>query len=235
MRSFVALLIFFISWSSQSQRISNIDFDEIESAIKDSTSGFYYPELIKRLIGLDTTLTLEDYKHLYYGSVFQANYHPYGSSNAKKSFTDAFRAGEYKKAIEKGEIVMNENPVDPELLVKMSISYLETGDDDLKRIYAILYYSFLEVIYKSGDGKYVESAYVVVSVDHEYLIVADLGLKVTQQALISDCDRLTISKKGQKRKKGQKKIKELYFNVRMPLLSLSKSYKDADLPDPDDE
>ena len=42
------------------------------------------------------------------------------------------------------------------------------------------------------------------------------------------------SKRDQKKIKGRKKIKELYFNVRLPLMSLSKSFKDADLPDPDE-
>ena len=231
----IFLALFLINGIVSSQIISNVDFGKTKKEIRDSLSEFYYPNLLERLRVGDTTLEYQDYFHLYYGSVFQPDYHPYGTSNAKKEFLDAFDDGKFQKAYEKGVFVLEENPVDLELLVKMSISCLEIDEDDKKRIFAIQYFSFLEVIYKSGDGKYVESAYVVVSVDHEYLIAADLGLRVVQQALIQDCDWLKFSKRGQPKIKGRKKIKHLYFNVRMPLLSLSNSFKDIDLPEPDEE
>ncbi|MBL7899139.1 MAG: DUF4919 domain-containing protein, partial [Crocinitomicaceae bacterium] len=109
-----------------------------------------------------------------------------------------------------------------------------TGDTLMAKIYGKKYFGFLDVIYASGDGKSLETAYVVISVDDEYRIVGDLGLYVKQQVLINDCDLLIFEKKGQ-RKVRKKKIKELYFNVQMPLLSFSNSFKDADLPDPDPE
>lgn len=217
------------------QWISNVNFDAVKSEIRDSSSANFYPLLLEKARNLDTTLSDNQYHLLYYGSVFQSTYHPYGTSNLKKEFLDFFAEGKYAEAIDVGYDALDENPVDPEVLVKMSISCLETGNDDLKRIFAIHYFSYLDVIYASGNGLDVSTAYVVISVDHEYLIAADLGLRVVQQALISDCDLLTFSKKGQKKLKGRKKIKYLYFNVRMPLMSLSSSFKDADLPDPDDE
>ncbi len=231
---FSLVLLFFIG-NSYTQITAKINFDEIKNQIEDSTSIFYYPSLKSKLIDKDSTLNHKDYKYLYYGLVFQDYYHPYGSGNAKKEFLDFVKVGKYEKALEKGEVVLNENPVDLEVLLWMSISSLEVGDKKNKRAYAIQYFSFLDVIYSSGDGKSLESAFVVVSVDHEYLITADLGLTVVHQALIQDCDLLFFNKRKQKKVKGQKKIKELYFNVRMPLLSLSNSFKDADLPDPDQE
>lgn len=230
---FIGILIPMVSYS---QDISSVDFHDVFEEINDTASAYYYPVLVNRLINKDTTLTPKDYHYLYYGNVFQMYYHPYGSSNAKKEFVDAFSEQDYEKAIRKGELVLQENPVDLEVMLKMSISCLKLDKNDLKRYYARQYYSFLDVIYKSGDGKEMESAYVVISVDHEYDIISDLGLKsVVHQELINDCDLLIISKKNQPKIKGQKKIKRLFFNVRMPLLSLSNTYKDADLPDPDED
>lgn len=220
---------------SNAQIISKVNFDQVKKNITDTSSTFYFPKLRERMAEHDSTFTHQEYHHLYYGTVFQEYYYPYGTSHAKKNFLKAYEAGEYEDAIEKGKIALSQNPVDLEVLLKISISCLKVDRQDEKRYYAKLYYSFLDVIYYSGDGKYVESAYVVISVDHEYYIAGDLGLRVVQQQLISDCDLLTFSKKHQKKIKGRKKIKELYFNVRMPLMSLSKSFKDADLPDPDDD
>src|SRR5690606_10271926 len=95
-------------------------------------------------------------------------------------------------------------------------------------IYAHHYYGFLQTILSSGDGQTASTAFVVISVDDEYRVVGNLGLKVTEQELINDCDLLTFSKKNQPRKN---RIKQLYFNVRMPLLHYSSSYKNADLPE----
>lgn len=220
---------------SQAQIISKVDFDEIKKVATDSTSQFYYPTLVERMASNDTTFTHQEYHHLYYGAVFEELYYPYGSSNSKKKFLDAYKSLKYTEALSLGEAALKENPVDLEVLLKMSICCLKTNQDDQKRYYAKQYYSFLDVIYYSGTGKGLESAFVVISVDHEYYIAGDLGLRVLGQQLITDCDLLTFSKRDQKKIKGRKKIKQMFFNVRMPLLSLSKAFKDADLPDPDDE
>ncbi|MBD3638993.1 MAG: DUF4919 domain-containing protein [Crocinitomicaceae bacterium] len=224
----------FAFFSGKAQIISGVNFDEIRENISDTSSSYYYPKLRERVLQKDTSLTHQEFYHLYYGTVFQKYYYPYGTSNAKKDFLVAYEKHDYEKALKKGDTALMQNPVDLEILLKMSISCLKLERNEEKRYYGKLYYSLLDVIYYSGDGKYAESAYVVISVDHEYHIAGDLGLRVTNQQLISDCDLLTFSKKDQARIKGRKKIKELYFNVRMPLMSLSNSFKDADLPDPDD-
>lgn len=233
MKIFMLLGFLLYGLIGSAQIISKVNFDEIKETVTDSTSKFYYANLKQRLVAKDTTFTHQEYHLLYYGAVFQDKYYPYGSSNYKKDFLDSFTAQDYKKAIELGETALRENPVDLEVLLKMSISCLKIDDQTRKRYYAKQYYSFLDVIYYSGSGKGLESAFVVISVDHEYYIAGDLGLRVIQQQLITDCDLLTFSKKDQKKIKGKKKIKQLFFNVRMPLMSLSKTFKDADLPDPD--
>jgi hypothetical protein len=233
------LLIIFLSISTcisgLTQYISNVDFSQVKLAIEDSSSSLYYPNLLSRLSEKDSTLNEVDFHHLYYGEVFQSNYHPYGTTNAKRIFLELYSDQDYEKALKQGEVVLDENPVDLETLLKMSICCLKLEFQEDKRYYARIYYSFLDVIYKSGKGTNAEVAFVVTSVDHEYYIAGDLGLSVVYQQLIADCDLLSFSKKGQKKIKGKKKIKELFFNVRMPLMSLSNTYKDADLPEPDDD
>lgn len=228
---FLLLPILLVSKVASSQHVSQVDFNEIKKNSLDSTSVFYYPSLLKKLKSKDSSLTHQEYHYLYYGRVFQPKYNPYGTSNEKKVFLDLVKSEKYKEAIKKGEQLFQLDPVDLEVLLRMSICYLKMDDKSSKIWFATQYFSFLDVIYQSGDGKETRSAFVVTSVDHEYMILSDLGLNPVKQVLVDDCDLLFFKKSQQPKIKGRKKIKQLYFNVRMPLLSLSKSYKDVDLPE----
>jgi len=201
---------------SYSQNISNVNFDEIKLKIKDSTSSTYYPKLIKRFIEFDKTLTNDDYKLIYYGNVYQSYYSPYGDSDNQDKFMELYKSEKYTEAIPLGEKVIQENAVNPKILFKLLVCHYTTGDTVTAKKYAKLYWGLLNRIYESGDGNGINSAYVVISVDDEYEILADLSLSMTKQALVGVTDVLTISKKGQKPPKGQKKITKLYFNVSKP-------------------
>lgn len=228
------LLFVGVATSAQAQHVARVDFTDIKNRIQDASSQHYYPILAQRFIKQDSTLNFDDYRHLYYGRVFISDYRPYGNSNEKKSFLDLVKAGKYDQAIKQGEKLFYHDPVDLEVLLQMSICFLKTGQKEKKIWFARQYFSFLDVIYASGDGKGIRSAYVVTSVDHEYMILNDLGLNPIKQVLIDDCDLLFFKRRQQVKIKGKKKIKQLYFNVRMPLMTLSKSYQDADLPDEED-
>ncbi|MDA7803996.1 DUF4919 domain-containing protein [Crocinitomix sp.] len=229
----IVLFILVQTSYSNAQQLSNVDFDQISVTIVDSNSTFYYPKLIDRLLRLDTSLSHQACKHLYYGSVFQDTYHPYGASAKQKEFDKVYAANKSLNDIEKiGLDLLKENPVNLAVLLKMTFLYSREGKKEQATAFAKLYVSFLEVIYASGRGDTCENGFVVISVDDEYLITGDLGLKVVHQDLIGSCDLLTFSKRGQKL---GNRIKTLYFNVRMPLTYLSKSFNTPDLPEAEPE
>lgn len=215
MKKNILLPFLFLSLLAFSQKVSNIDFDQIKEHVEDSSSEFYYSALRERLLNLDTTLTYTHYKHLYYGNVFTNTYSPYGKSDNDKEFTEEYNNGNFDDAKVLGKKILEENPIDLRKIYQMMICHHNLQEIDTAKLYARQYYSFLNVIYNSGTGKDVKDAYVVIKVNDEYQIVNDLGLTSTGQALLSDgpTDKLTISTKGQKKVKGQKKIKALYFNV----------------------
>ena len=231
MRKFYLILFLLQVVSLHSQQLSRIDFDQIKNAIADENSKFYYPQLIGRLIDQDTSLTSEDFKHLYYGNVYQTYYYPYGSTDLERTFEDAYlQNNHFDKIEELGLAVLNENPINLNVMLRLIFLYNHTKAVEKATRIATIYVGFLEVIYASGTGRSCEDSFVVISVDDEYAIASDLGLKVVKQALIGSCDRLFFSKKGQQRKN---RIKTLYFNVKMPLTYLSKSYINSDVPVPD--
>lgn len=226
-------LFFLVSFWGKAQVIGNVDFDSIKESISQKSSEFYYPHLVERVLNLDTNLTATEFKYLYYGNVFQDYYYPYGATVKQKKFEDTYKnATQFKEIEAEGLAVFQENPVNLDVILKMIFLYNHEKEVEKATVFAKIYVSFLEVIYASGTGMDCESGFVVISVDDEYRITGDLGLTVVQQDLIGACDRLTFAKKGQKRKN---RIKGLYFNVRMPLTYLSKSFNQSDLPAPDSE
>ncbi len=210
---------------SGAQKISNVDFTTIKKLSEDSLSTLFYHSLVKRFAESDTTLNYIDSNVIYYASAFARTYNPYGSSDEEKIFFDFYKQQKYTEAIPHGEAALKENPVNLKLLFRMLVCHHQLGDKENAKKYARMYFPLLNVIYQSGDGRSIETAFVVISVADEYEILSDLQLSITKQALVGETDVLTIDKKGQKPKKGEEKIKELYFNVSIPFEHLSKSFE----------
>lgn len=230
MRSGLTLCLLSIVFTSKGQRISNIDYDEIKSNIQDSTSVYYYPTLSNRFNSGDTTLTIEQKQHFYYGYVFDSAYSPYGKSASQLAFEQAYREGDFKKAFDIGKTALDSIPTDVELTFAMLVCASELEKESAIERYRARYFALLDAIFSSGDGTTIETAFVVNRVSDEYEILDVLGLKRTEQALLSSgtnfIDMMKISKKGQP--KGQKKIKEVYFNITKCFEALSKMLREEE-------
>ena len=219
----LTLALLLISIWGYGQTISNVNFDIIKENIQDPTSQYYYPILTNRLIENDTTLTYDDFKHLYYGNIYTDNYRPYTVSNLEEEFNNVYVQKRFSEALEIGKKVLRENPINLNLTFSMLVCYYESGKKDTAKIFADKYFSLLNVIYQSGDGKSISTAFVVININDEYQVLSDLELNIKGQALLNGpTDKLIIDKKGQKRVKGQKKIKELYFNISKPIEHMKK-------------
>lgn len=206
------------------QKISNVNFDFIKTKVTDSTSTLFYPLLVERFINADTTLTEKEYDLIYFGNIYSENYKPYSTSEAEEKFLELYYQEKYADAIPFGEQVLKENPVNLKVSFKMLVCHNVLGDKIKAKHYARRYFPLLGCIYNSGDGKDIQTAFVVLKVADEYEILADLGLNSKGQALVGDTDVLTIDKRKQKVKKGDKKIESLYFNVSKPLDYLQQEF-----------
>ena len=210
----ILVTVSFFTNLSFSQKIGSIEFDTIKKYTNDSLSSYYYPKLMDRFVKGDTTLYFNEYQYIYYGSVFSVKYKPYSGGDDEAKFLNYYRKRKYKKAILLGEKILEENAVNLAITFKMIVCYTAINDSEKAQLYADRYFPILDVIYNTGDGKSIKTAYVVCYVNDEYEIVADLELKSTQQKLIGYTDILTIDSKGQQE---GTEISELYFNVSKPL------------------
>lgn len=187
------------------------DYQKIKKAINVADSEFYYPELLKRFQAVDTTLTLEQVRHFYYGAAMLPDYNPYQTDLSK----------ELKEALEKNDLQQAASIIDKQLaktptnlrfyLQKTMVNSSLYGEESKEAEDAFSQFNMLlSAILSSGNGKSTESAIYVTNIADEYGILSFLGLTPTMQSLIKEkgelYDRLEL-------KNNEIGLKTLYFNT----------------------
>ena len=67
------------------------DLQKIKEEVNNPRSRYYYPELMKRYEVYDTTrLTIDDYRHLYLGAMYQEDYNPYRKSEYRDRIQELY-------------------------------------------------------------------------------------------------------------------------------------------------
>src|SRR5690554_4408225 len=100
----------------------NIDYNQIEAAVSDKESSFYYPNLVNRFNKGDSTIGKEELLHLYYGFVFNANYAPEASRTAERRIKNLNYSKLYKEAIMLADSLLEVFPVSLSALFEKSFA-----------------------------------------------------------------------------------------------------------------
>ncbi len=215
MKKFFILIIISVLFSNiqaQEKTFASPNYDAIQHAIQDKSSIYYYSDLMQRFENYDTTLTFEDYQHLYYGYVFQKDYSPYKSFSKDEELLKYYRNSnikekDYQTIIELVNESLEEFPFEANYLEFMLHIYTLKEDKEMVNKILRRLLGIISVITSSGDGKTCETAYHVISVSHEYLILNYFELTIKSQSLVEmKCDYIAL-------KENKEKIKGLYFNV----------------------
>jgi hypothetical protein len=206
------LLILFFNVNSQESTFQKLDYDLIKREIQDSSSIFYYPKLMSRLTAFDTTLNNDDYRHLYYGYIYQKEYEPYWTSPDEEELVKFYRSKnirekDYDKIIKLATHSINEFPFDLRQMNFMAYIYHLKGDEEMAIKVSYRFQGILGAIMSTGDGKTCEAGFHVISVSHEYVILNIFQFQMTQQSLIGDCDYLELVK-------DERDIDGIYFNIK---------------------
>jgi hypothetical protein len=208
---------------SQNRTPQAPDYKKISLAIQDSSSIYYYPKLMTRLVAYDTTLTIVDYRHLYYGYIFQQNYKPYWVSSAEEKLVKYFKSEkidekDYGKIIELANQSIDEFPFDLRQLNFMGYIYHLKGDKEMSLKVNRRFHGIFGAIMSTGDGKTCETAYHVISVSHEYVFLNLFHFTMTSQSFTGDCDYLSL-------KKDQRNIDGVYFNIKKLMAKNLENFK----------
>ncbi|HEU4791608.1 MAG TPA: DUF4919 domain-containing protein, partial [Flavobacterium sp.] len=110
------------------------DYELIKKNIQDKKSNYYYPKLLERMISNDTLLTNEDYRHLYFGYVFNSKYDAYYRSPDEeklgKYFTsDSIYEKDYDEIIKLSEHSISLFPFDLRQMNYLGYIYHLKGDN----------------------------------------------------------------------------------------------------------
>lgn len=170
----------------------------------------------KKLVDPKAVVEVEDCFQLYYGSAYLDSYSPYGERLTADVAYELLREKKYKDAINvsKNQILSNPGFVRP--LYVMGIAYDKLGDSINSEIFFDRFYCMLSIPFFSGTGESADSAFVVRSIDDEYLIIGEMGYKSEGQALIDvngvPYDILSVvSADGNENR-------DFYFNITQPFL-----------------
>ncbi|RLD49980.1 MAG: hypothetical protein DRI94_09895 [Bacteroidetes bacterium] len=209
---------------SQTAEFKKPNYKKIEKEISKKESIFFYNSLFKRYQNGDTTLNIQEKRHLYYGGIFQDTYSPYGSSDYIDSIKIILKNNiltdtDYQNIIRFSDLIFIENPFDLEALNYALFACDKSGQKDLlNKKYAQMNVIF-DAVLSSGDGLEKESAFYVIYISHEYAVLNILGFEFgSQQRLIEHYDFLKVNK-------NKYNIEGFYFDVSPSLNHLNEIYK----------
>ncbi|MBQ2417520.1 MAG: DUF4919 domain-containing protein [Alistipes sp.] len=158
------------------------DNDKIFAHIHDSSSPFYYPNLMMRYQAGDT-LTEEEYHYLYYGFAYQSAYRPLNSNPGMTKVQnimarlaiDTPSISDIDELIAACTEAMESDPFSPKLLNIMAYAYGTSGDKAREKIYADHLAAILKVIESSGTGAKEKEAMHIIMFSHGIDLIASKG------------------------------------------------------------
>lgn len=176
---FTALSLSALKPDSDNKKISPEapDLEKIRADVNNPDSRYYYPELMKRYEVYDTTrLTLDDYRHLYLGAMYQEDYNPYRKSEYRDRIQELYyRPGhsrtELDSIIAYAELSLADDPFDLEQINYLIYALKGRGKLNKAAIWQYRLNHLLQAIVSTGTGLDEENAWYVINPRHEYNIV----------------------------------------------------------------
>lgn len=209
---------------SQEVNLEKINYKKIEKEVIDKESELYYPKLVEKFNKGDTTMTLKEKRHLYYGFITQKEYSAYNSSvfndslrsvlNNKMLFVD-----DYKRIIKYSDLILKSFPFDISVMSYKLFAYnnLENEKEYFKTLAKANI--IIDAILSTGNGINKKSPIYVIKVSNEYDILGVLGYQFGgSQSLIGNCDYLELAE-------NENNIEGLYFDISASLDSLKNMFK----------
>lgn len=180
-----------------------------------------YVNLLQRARNGDATV---DFKELRFAYTETADYNPYGGAREErqKMFT-AIEAKQFEQVRELAEIILAKNYLDLNGQFGAFVAYRNLGNRQKATLHKFLFDGLVHSIENSGDGKTPETAFVVISVDEEYVLLNWMGMRPAGQDMINQNGHSYDRMKAVDPKTNQ--TVAYYFNIDKPFNWLGKKLK----------
>lgn len=168
-------------------------FSEMEAEVLTPSSPYYYPQIYAKYEKGDTTLTLDDYRHLYYGYMYQKEYEPHKESPYVDSLSNllsrdgaVFKDESAMTAVRYLEKILDDRPFSLKFLNMMVYVYNEKVRDYKQAlIYSYKFNMVLSAIFSSGNGREKTSPWMVLYRSDAQSILQFLGADVSKRVYIT--------------------------------------------------
>lgn len=168
------------------------DEDDILRKTMDSSSPFYYPNLLMRYNNLER-LTEEEYHYLYYGYAYHDNYKPTATNNAVDELyasmiglnTDRPETQQIEQIISVCNDAMLIDPFNPTVLNMLIFAYGARADKQKEEAYFYHLQGILETIKSSGDGRSEKYPMHIIMFSHAVDVVSSMGVASKRPEIIS--------------------------------------------------
>ncbi len=190
------------------------DFRQIERNIKEPTSSFYYPNLMKKYMNGDNKITRDESRHLYFGYVYQQSYEPTDTSSynnllAKTLAKGVFTSADYNDILQYSSALLLKDPFNLRALNAKLLVYAQQDDSEEYKKVAQQRKVVQDAIVSTGDGMSDATPFYVIKVSHEYDILPFLGYTY------GGVDKIIKNKKVNYLSLGENRfgVDRVYFNI----------------------
>ncbi|MCI0665340.1 MAG: DUF4919 domain-containing protein [Acidobacteria bacterium] len=139
-----------------------------------------YTTLLERVKKSDTTVDFTELRMSFYHS---RQYNPDRPMMTYRPLWGAVAQMNYTEAIKIAESVLEGNFVEVNAHMVAQIAYQETGNAERAQFHKYMTEGLLNSIKSKGDGKSIETAFHVISINEEYALLRSIGLRPFQQSL----------------------------------------------------
>lgn len=207
--------------SKRQVTVERPDLEAIRVSTLDPESPMFFPGLMKKFNRNDTTMTADEFRHLYFGYMFQEDYDPYRES-PYSSVTDSYRnkTSHTKEEIDTirkyAELTLLDNPFDLRQMSFLVHVLKERRKDMSAKIWEYRLEHLLGAIKSSGTGENEENAWFVIYPAHEYDMVQLMGYHAVDADFIEPgFDYLMVEPEEETLRRLRDKVqKGFYFDVR---------------------
>jgi hypothetical protein len=136
------------------------------------------------------------------------------TSKSEDAMTDALNKKDYPAALKDAEAVLESNYVNIDAHYVALLANREMGAMDSAEFHRTVFRGLINSIRNSGDGKTMETAWVVITVHEEYVILRVLGFRPVEQSLMHKDGHSYDVMKVKNAEDGTEQT--FYFNVDIP-------------------
>ncbi len=220
---FVMFWLCTLQMFAQENSYQTVDYSMIEKVISDKNSEYYYPEMKKRFLALDTTLTEKHLFHLYYGTIIQKSFDVFETTELSDEVVriidkEDISKEEWRLLVSEFEQVIAKNLFfDFNLYDYLIYGCVEIGEKEKSEKYNDLFLKLLSAILSTGDGETMDTAIDVIQISNEFYFLTALGVEFLDSELISNDKAQKIEllrfKIDEKNEDTQDFPKGMYFDV----------------------